>query len=194
MGMAVDPIKLAVGRMAQRLASGYYAFLVAHLVAVNPKSINSGPRAKVSGKDPTGEIKRKDGTFHTLNLRFYLDSLREDQSLQTDFIRAWAMGALLTLGDELAKPEHGYFDHAPILEMIYHLRNGVAHGNRFNITDAGKKRLAKHEAHNRYAAVRSPLGTVYEITPDLAGPILFDFIGSADVIDLLQSVEVHLSH
>jgi hypothetical protein len=34
---------------------------------------------------------------------------------------------------------------------------------------------------------------VYEITPSLTGPILFDFIGAADVIDLLQSVEVYLS-
>jgi len=71
--MAADPLKLAVGQMAQKLAAGYYAFLVAHLVAVNPKSINSLPPAKALGEDPTGEIKRKDGTFHTLNLRFYLD-------------------------------------------------------------------------------------------------------------------------
>jgi hypothetical protein len=191
--MAINPQRIAVGRMAQRLASGYYAFLVAHLVAVNPKSINSLPPAKVLGDDPTGEIKRKDGSFHTLNLRFYLDLLREDQSLQGHFLRTWAMGAVLTLGDELAKPEHGYFDHAPILELVYHLRNGIAHGNLFKITESGKKRLEKHEAHNRYAAVKSPLGTVYEITPNSKGPILFDYIGAADVIDLLQSIEVHLS-
>jgi hypothetical protein len=202
--MAINPERLAVGRMAQGLASGYYAFLVAHLVAVNPTSINSLPPAKALGQDPTGEIKRKDGTFHTLNLRFYLDLLREDQSRQRQFLRTWAVGALLTLGDELAKPEHGvlpkakggyfgYFDHAPILELVYHLRNGIAHGNRFNITPHGKERLAKHEAHNRHAAVKSPLGTVYEITSDSKGPILFDFIGPADVIDLLQSIEVYLS-
>jgi hypothetical protein len=192
--MSINPQRrLAVGRIAQRLASGYYAFLVAHLVAVNPKSINSLPPAKAPGDDPIGEIKRKDGTFHTLNLRFYLDLLREDQSLQGDFLRTWAMGALLTLGDELAKPEQNYFDHAPILELVYHLRNGIAHGNRFTITDSGKKRLAKYEAHNRYAVVKSPKGTVYEITPNLKGPVLFDFIGAADVIDLLQSVEVNLT-
>ena len=97
------------------------------------------------------------------------------------------------LGDELARPEHGYFDHAPILELVYHLRNGIAHGNRFNINTNGKKRLAKYKAHNRHAVVKSPLATVYEITPNLTGPILFDFIGAADVIDLLQSVEVYLS-
>jgi hypothetical protein len=189
--MAVDPTRLSVGRMAQNLASGYYAFLVAHLVAVNPQSINSLPPAKVLGHDPTGEIKRKDGTFHTLNLRFYLDLLRADQSLQGDFLRAWAMGAILMLGDKLKS--HHYFDKAPILELVYHLRNGMAHGNRFKIDDRGKKRLAKREAHNRHAAVKSPLGTVYEIAPNLTGPVLFDFMGAADVIDLLQSVEVHLS-
>jgi hypothetical protein len=144
--------------LAQHLAFGYYSFLVAHHVAVNPQSINSLPPAKVLGEDPTGEIKRKDGTFHTLNLRYYLDALREDQSLQGRFLRTWAMGALLMRGDELTK--HNYFDRAPILELVYHLRNGVAHGNQFNIGDRGRKRLAKHAAHNRLAASRSPFGTV----------------------------------
>jgi hypothetical protein len=79
---------------ASSLASGYYAFLVAHLVAVNPQSINSLPPAKALGEDPIGEIKRKDGTAHTLNLRRYLDRLREDHGLQRELLRAWAMGAL----------------------------------------------------------------------------------------------------
>jgi hypothetical protein len=189
--MAVDPTRLAVAQTARRLASGYYSFLVAHYVAVNPLSINSLPPVKELGQNPTGEINRKDGTFHTLDLRFYLDLLREDHDLQRHFLRTWAMGALLTLGDELG--DHQYFDHAPILELVYHLRNGIAHGNTFNITSEGKKRLAKHPAHNHNAAVKSPLGTVYEITPDRTGPVLFDFIGPADVIDLLQSVELYLS-
>jgi hypothetical protein len=68
---------LAVSRTAQRLASGYYAFLVAQSVAANPQSINSLPPARVLGSDPTGEIKREDGTAHTLNLRYYLDLFRE---------------------------------------------------------------------------------------------------------------------
>jgi hypothetical protein len=101
------------------------------------------------------------------------------------------MGALLTLGDELAAND--YFDRTPILELIYHLRNGIAHGNRFNINKWGKERLANHAAHNRDAIVKSPVGTTFDITPTTVGPVLFDFIGPADVIDLLQSVEVHLS-
>jgi hypothetical protein len=189
--MTVDPERLAVGRLAHHLADGYYSFVVAHLVAVNPDSINSLPVAKVLGRNPEGELKRKDGTFHTLDLRHYLDLLREDQNLQGRFLRTWATGALLMLGQELQN--HGYFDHAPILELVYHLRNGVAHGNTFKVDDRGRKRLAKHAAHNRLAAVKSPLRTVYEIHPALTGPVLFDFIGAADVIDLLQSVEIYLS-
>jgi hypothetical protein len=182
---------LAVSRTAQRLASGYYAFLVAQLVAANPQSINSLPPAKGLGKDPIGEITRKDGTAHTLNLRYYLDLFREDHGLQREVLRAWAMGALLTLGDELSP--HHYFDRAPVLELVYHLRNGVAHGNRFNITNKGRDRLARYPAHNRSATVKSPAGVVYEITPSPSGPLLFDFMGPADVIDLLQSVEIYLS-
>ena len=143
------------------------------------------------GEDPSGEIKRNDGSFHTLNLRFYLDLLRTDPELQRELLRAWARGALLTLGDELGRFD--YFDHAPVLEMVYHLRNGVAHGNRFNITFAGRKRSATYPAHNRDASSKSPAGVTYEITPSLVGPVLFDFMGPADVIDLLQSVEIHLS-
>jgi hypothetical protein len=101
------------------------------------------------------------------------------------------MGALLTLDVELST--HHYFDQAPVLELVYHLRNAVAHGNQFNITKTGRDRLVRHPAHNRDAAVRSPLGTRYEITPSLSGPLLFDFMGPADIIDLLQSVEVHLA-
>jgi hypothetical protein len=153
-----------------------------------PAPRKKGPSA---GEDPIGKIKRKDGTAHTLNLRHYLDLFREDHGLQREVLRAWAMGALLTLGDELSA--HRYFDRAPILELVYHLRNGVAHGNRFNIDKKGKVRLAQYPAHNRSAVVRSPAGVVYEITPSLSGPLLFDFMGAADVIDLLQSVEIHLS-
>jgi hypothetical protein len=97
-----DPSEiLAVSRTAQRLASGYYAFLVAQLVAANPHSINSLPRE-------IGEIKRKDGTAHTLNLHHYLDLFRRDHDLQREVLRGWAIGALLTLGDELSV--HYYFE------------------------------------------------------------------------------------
>jgi hypothetical protein len=190
--MTVDHKRLAVSELARDLAAGYYAFLVAHHVAANPISINALPPLKGLGMNPTGQIPRKDGTSHTLDMRFYLDLFRENHDLQSRSLRTWAMGALLTLGDELGARTIEYFDHAPVLELVYHLRNGIAHGNRFKIDDRGKNRLAKYAAHNRDAPVKSSLGTVFEITPVTAGPILFDFMGPADVIDLLQAIEVHL--
>jgi hypothetical protein len=80
-----------------------------------------------------------------------------------------------------------YFDHAPELELVYHLRNCIAHGNRFKYTDVGRKRLAKHPAHNRNAGFRT--STIFEITPALNGQlVLFDFMEAGDVLDLLFSV------
>jgi hypothetical protein len=190
--MTLDEERSSVSRLAHQLANGYYAFVVAHYVAVNPLSINALPPAKEPGQNPTGQLPRKDGTFHTIDLRHYLDLLREDFDLQGHVLRAWATGALLTLGDALDKDKRNYFDRAPVLELVYHLRNGIAHGNRFTIKDSGKKRLANYPAHNGQAAVRSP-GAVFEITSETTGPVLFDFLGPADLIDLLQSVEIHLS-
>jgi predicted nucleotidyltransferase len=180
-----------VSKMATDLASGYLAVAVGHHVAIDPRAINLLPPAKSLGNDPVGEIKRKDGTSISLNLRHYLDQGRENFTLRDEFIRSWAIGALITLGDALSGAD--YFDRAPVLEMIYHLRNGVAHGNRFNIDDRGRKRLAGYPANTRNAAVKGNAGTTFEITAETSGPVLFDFMGGADIIDLFQSVEVHLS-
>lgn len=180
----------SVRSTAQRLSSGYYSMLVAHHVAVNPAAINLLP-PHVLGGHPIGEVRRKDGSGHLLNMRHYLDLLREDHNLQTEVLRSWAAGTLLALGDALSA--HGYFDRAPLLELVYHLRNGVAHGNRFRINDSGRRRLKNHAAHNRNAAVKSLTGAIFEIIPDLSGPILFEYMGPADVIDLIQSVEIYMS-
>jgi hypothetical protein len=47
--------------------------------------------------------------------------------------------AMLALGDELRT--HHYFDHAPILELVYHMRNGMAYGNKFAIDERGRESL-----------------------------------------------------
>jgi hypothetical protein len=117
--------------------------------------------------------------------------LRENRVVQGRFLRAWATSSIVLLGEALKA--HRYFDHAPILEMVYHLRNGLAHGNKFNINDRGKRQLAKHPAHTRDAAVKGDLKTTYEITPTLEGPVLFDYMGAGDIVDVLQSVEIYLT-
>jgi hypothetical protein len=105
-----------------------------------------------------------------------------------DLTTVWLVGSLLKVGDALSR--HRYFDHAPDVELLYHLRNGVAHGNRFNLTKEGLMRLAKWPAHNRHARVRVP-GADFEVKQSLNGTkVLFDFMGPGDVLDLLQSIAV----
>jgi hypothetical protein len=108
-----------------------------------------------------------------------------------DFKRVWPTGALLALGDALTA--ENYFDHAPILEMVYHLRNGIAHGNRFEIRKV--QRLQQYPAHNRGAQIAGKGTRVFGITPDLNGQeVLFSYMESGDVQDLLMSVGGHLRH
>jgi hypothetical protein len=48
-------------------------------------------------------------------------------------------------------------------------------------------------AHNRLAEAKGDAKTEFEIVPSLNGkPVLFDFIGPADVLDLLVSIELYL--
>jgi len=75
----------AVSRLAGQLVNGYYAFVVAQYVAVNPVSVNALPPAGELGRNPTGQLPRKDGTFRVVDLRLYLDLLREDFGLQTPY-------------------------------------------------------------------------------------------------------------
>ncbi len=98
------------------------------------------------------------------------------------------MSSLILLGDRLAA--EGYFDRAPVLEVVRHLRNGIAHGNRF--TFRNPKELGVWPAHTRDASRRTT--DSFEITAELDGqPVLFDFMAPGDVLDLLISVGTHLT-
>jgi hypothetical protein len=117
-----------------------------------------------------------------------LDALVDlaDKTIAEELPRVWLTGSLLTIGDALTA--HDYFDRAPELELVRHLRNGIAHGNRFEIRDP--ERLKKFPAHNCDADYRN---TIFEITPALDGqPVLFDFMDAGDLLDLLFSVGFYL--
>jgi hypothetical protein len=180
-----------IGRLAHRMAQGYYAHTAAIEVARDPRS-KSLASTILQGKNgqpvSVGYIVRNDSTKHTFDFNYYLDYLNH-QTMGDDLARTWLVGSLLTLGDALAEQE--YFDRAPILELLYHLRNGIAHGNKFNIDNGGLKRLKKYPAHNKMAKVKI---SEFEISESLNGrPVLFDFMGPGDVLDLLQSIEIHLT-
>ncbi|MBM6402171.1 hypothetical protein [Phycicoccus sonneratiae] len=112
-----------------------------------------------------------------------------EPALRDEMDRAWCVSSLVLLGDRLLA--EGYYDRAPVLEMVRHLRNGIAHGNRFTLRNPGE--LTKWPAHTRDAACQ--LSPPLEITPDLDGTeVLFEFMGPGDVLDLLISVSTHLSN
>lgn len=174
-----------VGLLAEHMVWGCKAHIAAiHIVpGLDCKTV-----FQFKTDHPTDFVQRKDGTkleFPT----FQALVSGGDETLEEELNRVWLIGSLLAVGDALQ--EHKYFDHAPELELVYHLRNGVAHGNRFNITNL--QRLAKYPAHNRGACYKSPKSTIFEITPALNGtPVLPDFMEAGDVLDLLSSVGSYL--
>jgi hypothetical protein len=135
---------------------------------------------------PDGRMERLDGTARYIHVDYFLAQARDRRGTTE---QAWWAGSLLTLGDALR--DVAYIDHAPELELVYHLRNAVAHGNRIHFTDYGRKRLASWPAHNKLAMVK---GGDIEITLDHEGRmVLFDLVKPADLADLFDSVDSYLA-
>jgi hypothetical protein len=187
--MKANQAAFDAGQLAERLAQGYYAHLAAISVAADPRADQLVPQILPGHHVPIGTVKRKDGTEHAFDFKHFLRLARTDAVISCELERVWLAGSLLRLGDILT--QNHYFDRAPELELVRHLRNGIAHGNHFRIDDPSK--LAKFPAHNRYAWVRSDTKAVFEITASVQGqPVLFDYLGAGDVLDVLMSVGLYL--
>jgi hypothetical protein len=171
-----------VGQLAQDMGRGYAAHIAA--IRIAPR-LDHKAAVRLIADYPSDSVQRKDGTKWSFDT---LDALVDlaDKTIAEELPRVWLAGSLLAVGDALER--NGYFDHAPELELVYHVRNGIAHGNRFDIRN--RKRLEKYPAHNRDGWFRH---TIFEITPELDGKtVLFDFMEAGDVLDLLFSVGLHL--
>src|ERR1051326_754219 len=178
---------LEIGLLAHGRAQGHYVHSAALAVASHQNATTLSPLQKPDDSMPVGRVARKDGSVHVYDFNYYLGLARTDPLVARDLDRTWISGAYLVVGDALER--HGYFDRAPELELIRHIRNGIAHGNRFEIRDPS--RLARFPAHNRFAHVRS--GRPLEIVPSLNGcEVLFSFAAPGDLLDLLISTEVYL--
>jgi hypothetical protein len=170
------------------MAQGYYANKAAITVAADPRA-NSLVSMELRGNQavPVGYVVRKDGTGHVYDIHHYLEHARTSPDMLHGLERVWIIGSLIAVGDALYKRK--YLNRVPLFELVRHLRNGVAHGNAFEIRHPYS--LKKNPAHNREALVKT---AVFEITPDLDGrPVLFEFMGAADILDLLMSVEIYLT-
>lgn len=144
---------------------------------------------------PWGWLHRLDGSAIRYGLRDFARNA-VDETTQSLQLQASAAGALLTLGDEFAK--YQYFDKRPEFELLRHLRNGVAHGNRFNLAENQPKRPAYFDGPDQrifpdFTSTPEGQRTRFEIMPSLDGsPVLFEFMAAADVCDLLGSLGLQL--
>jgi hypothetical protein len=139
--------------------------------------------------DPVGTAPTKDGSPICFNLYGFLSLAMRRSVIAAELPRVWLAGSLLAVGDALAR--NSYFDRAPQLELVRHLRNGIAHGNRFDIRDLDK--LKEFPAHNRDVWPRRPGRGIFEIIPELDETrVLFDFMEAGDVIEALHDVGVYL--
>jgi hypothetical protein len=181
----VNQAALEVGLLAFRMAEGHYAHTAAMSVASHPRARELAPPLRNGAQVPTGEVVGKDGTSHHIfDFNHYLDQARADPCIARELDRVWLGGAYLVVGDALEQSH--YFDRVPELEIIRHVRNGIAHGNRFDIRNPW--RLAEYSAHNRLAHLGT--GKLLEVTPSLNGtPVLFDFARPAE---MLVSAEIYL--
>lgn len=192
--------QLEVGQLSQQLFLGYMAYAGSSSLLRHPAGLEALERIEAENPGPASvpiePIGRIDGSMIYFDLSHALREIASGPDYQVVRDRLWLGGALLTLGDALAA--HSYFDHGPDLELVRHLRNGVAHGNRFTLRRGEPSRPAHFTGPDRRLMRddhRTPPGETitFEITSALQGKtVLFDFLGPGDVFDLLQFISVRL--
>jgi hypothetical protein len=171
---------VAVAGLAQSLKDELFVHHAAITVARQPGAVKWLPPSTPGA--PVAEGRLDPGV--TYHLSHYL-AIAGQPGRSEQFERVWLAGALLTLGDALS--DHGYFDRAPILEMVRHLRNAAAHGNRFRIQR--QKQLAEFPAYTP----RTSAGRHWEITPQVDGKqFMFAFMRPGDVVSVLDWTAEHL--
>ena len=190
-----------VGQLAEALYGGYMSHAgIGNLIA-HPSGSAAIERLEAECQGPASapiaSVLRKDGTSIWYSLSHYLRQSTARRFSEM-FERVWLGGALLTLGDAL--DAEGYFDKGPDLQVVRHLRNGIAHGNRFYFRNGEPRRPARFTGPQQRlmsdGVTSTPVGDAitFEITPGLHGQeVLFNFMGAGDVCDLLQFVGVRLT-
>lgn len=186
-----QPDRDRVANLVRTHFASYLAYLAMLEVSRDPRSDLLTPEVVEGASVPTVSVERRNGPDVHLDFRSALQVGRDHVLIRESIDRAYLMGVLLDVGDALARD--GLYDGSPVLEFVYHLRNGIAHGNRFHFTRGGLRRLEERPAHTRQTV--NPRGSIssFEICESLDGDaVLFDFMAPGDVTDLLLCVEEHL--
>lgn len=126
--------------------------------------------------DPKDQGRILQAGQYTLSIKPSLEFIKKHRRTTFDFLGLPIKSALLDIGDALK--EHNYLDNEPALEFFRHIRNGIAHGNRFNIKSLTRTAKFKN------LTIDLPLhGT--KVLPDWEGG---GFLHLGDCLELIDTV------
>ena len=183
---ALDSEALRIGQLFEKVTQGYFSFVTVLEILRDERSNNLLPEVLPGEIIPVGQVFNNEGFGITFDFRHFLNAAKSDPFFLSEFEQSWLRGGIILLADELDK--NNYFDRAPELELIRHIRNGIAHGNHFNITKP--QQLQKYPANNHLAWIKQEL---IEITPQCHGQkVLFDFISPINLVNLLYAIGLYL--
>lgn len=179
-----------IADLAKMLYDGCLAHDVAVSVARHPDAVKLSPDGSRNAYGHVGFLRRKQGRPVEYSFESFIAKHTSNSEIAMYMDRALIAGSLITLGDALHKAN--YLDKAPILELVRHLRNGIAHGNKFNIRYP--EELQERPAHNRGTTTFDRNTRGFEIDASLNGQeVLFGFIDPGDVVELLLAVHIYVA-
>ncbi|AHK36010.1 hypothetical protein Pd630_LPD16051 (plasmid) [Rhodococcus opacus PD630] len=170
---------LEIADLIERLKGHFVLTAVGLSMAVSPDVDRLLAEVGVSLDDPIA-VRRHGGPDYVLPIRPTIEESQTDNDRKLDVIDAWLDLAIFRVADELE--QHNYFDKAPILAFLRHVRNGLAHGNRFDLRPGN------------WMQVEAKYGKL-QITEKLNGERVLGsggFLKRGDALALLDDIAAHL--
>ena len=181
-----------VATLAQQVVAQYSSHFVAMHVARDPRAETLAPPIEPGQITPVLRIPRGDGNTIVMSFKHFLAEGQKPETKKV-FDKVWLVGALLTVGDKLR--DNDYFENEPEVEIIRHLRNGIAHGNKFTFYNSVKDKTTgrlKHPANIFRYATRQQM-PMHEVDTNLEGTeVLYSWGGPDAVLDCLTVLCIHL--
>ncbi|MGE3692112.1 MAG: hypothetical protein AB7F98_12115 [Novosphingobium sp.] len=169
-------------KLAEDLVAGLLGFDAALTLLDDDRVLQLVPPRKPGKLVPEGKLAHLDSEHgHNYHFLFYLDHIRKEPN-RTLTKRLWASNSLIRIGDQLSR--YNYFDRHPNLELVRHLRNAVAHGERITID--------KPQVLSRFPAHLTAGLCHWEITPALHDQSLYSFVSAGDICSIIQAIGIFL--